>query len=337
MDIDVGACIAALLYEQDTVSIPGLGALVGQYKPTAIEHVQGKISPPSKEWTFNANLAVNDGLLINRLIQKYHLSHLEAEKQVTEYVAQVKRALERREIVVIPEVGRLYRDFEQQLRFLPENTNFNTETFGLPTVQFYPVLRSQRSLEPPPIQPSPSENLKTVALAWFRRYMKVVSIVGSISLVTSLYLLLRPGASVPENPIAEALPPSRVNVSPSSALETPGEDAPAELPEVLNQDDNNDADESAANTETDTESITMAPEQKFGIIAVGAFSNEDNVKRLISRLYESGYEPVTEKKGRLTQVNVQLAYESEAELQEALQKIRRKFNKDAKLVQKGKR
>jgi len=54
-------------------------------------------------------------------------------------------------------------------------------------------------------------------------------------------------------------------------------------------------------------------------------------------LYESGYEPFTDKKGRLTQVSVQMAYENEPELRDALQKVRNKFNKDAKITRKGKR
>ncbi|NUO03259.1 MAG: SPOR domain-containing protein [Saprospiraceae bacterium] len=336
MDIDVGACISALLYEHDTVSIPGLGALVGQYKSAAIEHVQGKISPPSKEWAFNPNLAVNDGILINYLIQKYHLSYAEAEKHVADYVAQVTAALERREIVVIPEVGRLYRDFEQQLRFLPDNTNFYAEAFGLPTVQFYPVLRSAKSQESLVPETPAAQSFRQLALTAFRQYRKIAAILGTISLATTLYLLLRPGANLPEAPIAEALPPSRVNVSPSSEI-PPTADTPAELPEALGQEEDSDPDERGTNTETDTESITLGPEQKFGVIVIGSFSNEDNVKRLISRLYESGYEPFTDKKGRLTQVSVQLGYETESELRDALQNIRKKFNKDARITRKGKR
>jgi len=334
MDIDVGACIAALLYEQDTVSIPGLGSLVGQYKPAAIEHVQGKVSPPSKEWSFNANLAINDGLLINSLIGKAHLSYAAAEKLVEDYVAQVKSALDRREIVVIPEVGRLYRDFEQQLRFLPDNTNFNTDTFGLPTVQFYPVLRSLKNQEALAPELPAAQNFQQVARTWFQRYMKIAAAIGAISLATTLFLLLRPGANVPDPPLAEVLPPSRVNVSPSEAEAA---DAPAELPEALGQDEDQDPDEGGTNTETDTESITLGPDQKYGTIVIGAFSNEDNVKRLITRLYESGYEPFTDKRGRLTQVSIQMAYENESELRDALQKVRKKFNPDAKITRKGKR
>jgi len=67
------------------------------------------------------------------------------------------------------------------------------------------------------------------------------------------------------------------------------------------------------------------------------FSNENNVKRLISKLYEAGYEPFTDKRGRLTQVSVQMAYKNDSELRDALQKIRKKFNKDAKITGKGKR
>ena len=58
----------------------------------------------------------------------------------------VKAAIERREIVVFPKVGRLYKDYEQNLQFLADNTNFNVDSFGLPDVQFYPITQSSEKV-----------------------------------------------------------------------------------------------------------------------------------------------------------------------------------------------
>ena len=68
--MDIGQCIAELLYEQESVSLPGLGSFTSRYKPAAIDHVQGKLSPPTKEIEFNANLVLDDGLLAEAAAQR---------------------------------------------------------------------------------------------------------------------------------------------------------------------------------------------------------------------------------------------------------------------------
>ena len=118
MEIDVGTYIGDLLYQNEKVNIPGLGGFTADYKTAELDHVQGKIAPPSKSLNFNSNLVVNDGLLINYIKEKHELSLGEAQKAVEDYVSRVKEAIGRREIVVFPEVGRLYKDYEQKLQFL---------------------------------------------------------------------------------------------------------------------------------------------------------------------------------------------------------------------------
>ena len=50
-------------------------------------------------------------------------------------------------MVNIPGVGRLYKDFESNIQFIPDSTNFNKDSFGLPTIKFYPILRDKVSAE----------------------------------------------------------------------------------------------------------------------------------------------------------------------------------------------
>ncbi|MEO0338598.1 MAG: hypothetical protein AAF242_05235 [Bacteroidota bacterium] len=139
MQIDVGELISDLLFEHYTVSIPGLGSIIKSDKAIEVDHFQGKLSPESTTLEFNPNLAIDDGLLIAHLRDKFHISYQEAKSTIAEYVQQVNEALERKEVVIFPSVGRLYHDFEGQLQFIPDGTNFNLANYGLPTVKLEPL------------------------------------------------------------------------------------------------------------------------------------------------------------------------------------------------------
>ena len=357
MQIDVGAYIADLLYEHDVVNIPGLGGLVAKYKSAAIDQVQGKIHPPSKDLGFNGNLVVNDGLLVNYVKEKHQLSYGDALKAVEEYVKEVKETIARREIVVFPNVGRLYMDYEKNLQFLPDNTNFNTDVYGLPTVQFYPVMRSERSTAQA-VKPGTTarENIESKTVLsnqiskWFQEYLPYIGGVSVILVGLGLYFtFFNDSPELPKN--IQKVPASKLNVSPSleedeladnqtdtdeAAIAVVPNDPADAVDEEENTSDEPFADEiteeEQGNADLDTEEATPSPGQKAARIIIGSFGNEDNVKRLIKRIYEKGYEPYTEKAGRLTRVGVQMAYDEESEARKALQAIRKEFDKNAKLV-----
>ena len=147
MNIDITPYIKELLYENNNLVIPGFGALTLQYAPSTIDHVQGLLNPPTKSINFDKNLVVNDGKLVNIIQQKHQVTHEQATQQVERFVAIMKDQLDRREMVNIAGVGRLYKDFEQNIQFIPDSTNFNKDAFGLPTVKFHPVLRDKVTAE----------------------------------------------------------------------------------------------------------------------------------------------------------------------------------------------
>lgn len=344
MEIDVGTYVSDLLYKNEKVNIPGLGAFSADYKSAVIDHVQGKITPPSKDLNFNSNLVVNDGLLINYVKEKHDLSYAEAQKAVEDYVGRVKEAIARREIVVFPSVGRLYKDYEQKLQFLPDNTNFETNSFGLPTVQFYPIVKAEKKA---PISELKSKKKGLNALSnplsshkissWFQRGLPLIIVLSVIVVGTGLYFLLTANQSKKENIEISRVPESRVNISPTQ--EDPQEEGttsatPDELAEDLPEDQNSDLIEVTADEDLDTEAPTPAPNQKYCVIAIGVFGSKKNIEKLVQKIYEEGFEPYTEQKGNLTKVGVQMAYDDDAELKAALNTVRRKFGQDAKIIKK---
>lgn len=139
--ISVKGAIGELLYEHECVIVPKFGGFVKEYKPSSFDYVQGKISPPSSLLSFNDNLVVDDGLLIDFYKRKNKISLQKAQEDVKLFAKKSKITLENREVVSLPKVGRLLKDYENLIKFIPENHNFNTETFGLPKVRYYPILR----------------------------------------------------------------------------------------------------------------------------------------------------------------------------------------------------
>lgn len=335
MQIDVGSHIAELLYEHNSVNIPGLGGFVSRYQPAVADQVQGEIHPPSKGLAFNGNLVADDGLLAQHLHEKLGITLAEAREAVDAYVKEVKEAIEKREIVVFPKVGRLYKDYEQNLQFLADTTNFNLDSYGLPTVQFYPIARKATpasSVRPANGQPRPT-GVAAATPPPKSRFLNsglaiAISIAVIIVAIASYFLFFRNLQGSGENP--ERMPTSRINISPSQS-EGQGLAPPAELPE----DTEDGQEEDAAGAEgLDTEGATASPGQQYFIIGIGVFGNENNVQRLIERIYQAGYEPYTEPKGNLTRVGIQKAYTDESEIRETLQDVRQRFSRDAKLLRK---
>ena len=328
MEMDIGQYIGTLLYTNKTVALPGLGSFETAYQPAVIDQVQGELHPPGKEISFNANLVADDGLLVKTIQEAFNLSATEATEMLEGYVRQVKDAIEKREIVVFPQVGRLYKDYEHNLQFLPDGNNYDLESYGLPAVNFYPVARSARPA--PTNEPVKKKAAGTApvpkAVRATNNGLVAAIVAATFVVVVSVYFLIFGNEQGPQQEM-QPVPTSRVNVSPveeegsSTADLEPEEDLGGEEPA-------NNTEEPAT---TDTERPTPAPGQQAYVIIVGVFGNPDNVKHLIDDIYDAGYEPYTEKSGSLTKVGVQRTYRSEAEIEAAIQDVRKRFTKDAKL------
>lgn len=325
MEINVGNFVADLLYEHTTLAVPALGSFVTEPKAATIDHVQGKVQAPSLQISFQPHLMLDDGVLVEKVKLQHNLDIESARREVEAYTATVKASLERGEIVAIPQVGRLYLDYEKQLRFLQEGNNFNADAFGLPAVQFMPVRRAEATISPSP------ENIKnnpapaTIA-HWFQHRIVWLGALTFVLVAAGIYIVF----FIPQREVSDAtlgtksgqpVPSERINISPTS--------------QPLPEDEENTI---AANEEegsgADTEEATLPPTQQSCIILIGKFGNENNVKRLVQRIYDEGYEPYTEKAGSLTLVGIQFAYDTDKEVQRTLSAVRKKFDKRSRVVKR---
>jgi len=148
MSYDVASSINTLLFEKDSVIIPGFGGFSLSREASSIDYIKSKISPPSKVPAFNPNLTVNDGVLVDYIKNKNRCTLEQATQIVTDFVKEVEVKIGKKEIVEFPKVGRLYKDYTKTLQFLPYDTNFNKDVFGLPTVDAHPFVRNKKETTP---------------------------------------------------------------------------------------------------------------------------------------------------------------------------------------------
>lgn len=151
MDIQLASDIKDLLMEDGAVIMPGFGGFTSTYKPAVTDGVLGVLHPPSYHLTFDPNQQANDGKLVDYVREKYHITSTAAQEAIDAFVKDIHSNFEKNEIVVLPEIGRLYRDFAQKIQFLPEATNFNADTFGLASLNFSPISRTK----PEPVRAKP--------------------------------------------------------------------------------------------------------------------------------------------------------------------------------------
>ncbi len=321
MAINIAKHIGELLYDHDTVIIPALGAIAGTYESASIDHVQGLLHPPSKVLSFNKNLVLDDGVLTNYLQAEAELSLAEAQAAIHSFVEETKRSLAKREIVVFPKVGRLYKDYENKLQFLQDSTNFNTAVYGLPTIQFYPILRSSEALAEK--QQRAAQVHDTVrrprAAKQLKRYaLPALLVVAVLAVLISVYSIQKGSDGTPFTPSLKV----KVNTSPLDSEVETFEETQTTIDLPISEDGEYASD-------IDTESITTAPNQKEAVIIVGAFRKKEGIKKSIKEIYALGYAPYQDKKSNLTRIGVQLAYDDPKELATALATIRRKITNRA--------
>jgi len=343
MEKQINTCIAELLYEHDEVIVPGLGAFSLAYKASNIDPVQGKIQPPAKSISFNGQVAADDGLFVRYLSEKTGQSEDEARQAIRDYVEKQKAKLQQKDIVIIDQVGRLYIDFEHTLQFLPDTTNFNTDTFGLPAVQAIPVQKAE-SDKPAPVTDYPPSATESGGGGFLRRNLGLIIGIAIVLVVAVLFAILYPRFFKPSEPDPTAnLPETRTNVSPPPSGDSGMvEDAPAlDFPTDDNTMDQSSPEEDLPPSEeeddyeeSDTEASTPPPNQKSAVIAIGVFRDADNVNKLVERIYAAGYEPYLNERNGSTRVGLQLSYQDQSEVQAALRLARREFAEDAFIMRR---
>jgi len=93
MTYDVAASINELLFEKNTVILPGFGGFELQQQPANIDHIKSTISPPNKVPAFNKNLTIDDGVLVDYIQRQQQCTLEQATKIVKDFVVEMENKI----------------------------------------------------------------------------------------------------------------------------------------------------------------------------------------------------------------------------------------------------
>lgn len=338
MITDIAQHFERLIYDHESLIIPGFGGLLTSYRAATIDHIQGLLYPPSRIVRFDKNLHVNDGILVNHLREAVGITKKEAEEAISKFVDFANERLEKREILVLPGVGRLYKDYEGRLQFLQASTNFNQDAYGLSSVQFYPILRNKDTAAreaplPDSLQSGPVTKKKRKSWSSVRSPQSLIPLAAGFALIALAvsFLFLRSDAPVSFNrslimPVSEKRinkkPIYKEEVSRMSLVDSrkSGQTTSSFTPDEMDVDET-ELDETPV---IDPEIIELGPSRKKGIIIIGSYKFQRSIQNMADKVVAQGFDVYQQRVGKdgIVRVGAQFAYEDHADLKRKLRIIK---------------
>lgn len=127
--------ISALLYRYQCVTVPGFGAFLTEIQSAQLNGSTNTFYPPKKVVSFNPHLKNNDGLLANHVSLQEKISYEDAVLAVQNQVAGWTDQLQRREVLVLKNIGEISVNSEWNWVFEPvASVNYLADAFGLSAV-----------------------------------------------------------------------------------------------------------------------------------------------------------------------------------------------------------
>jgi nucleoid DNA-binding protein len=274
--MDITPFIRELLFSHDCVIVPGYGGFIGNYTPARIDKSTSTFYPPVKLISFNRNLNHNDGLLVGRISDHAKLSYGDARNIVDEFVAGMRRKLERGEKVVFDNIGSFINNQEGNVQFEPDrNVNYHLDSYGLESFQFSPLesydirKRIAKHIDKDPVKRALTRKVtwKTAAVI-----IPLLALMVAVPLKTDLFKSKVESSSL--NPLAKA------------EFESNKAAVDSNIPEVTVKTQESSTQPTPAETV-----IPSIVEKKSYCIITGSFKVKQNARLQADMLSKEGYTP----------------------------------------------
>jgi len=122
--------IKDLLYRNDCVVLPNLGAFITRNVSAKIDESNNVIYPPSKHISFNAKIIENDGLLANHIAIVENISREKAGNKIHKKILSYNKSLNNGELVKFKDVGSLLLKNDKYTFSPSNNISFLSSAFG---------------------------------------------------------------------------------------------------------------------------------------------------------------------------------------------------------------
>ncbi|CAA6823015.1 MAG: Unknown protein [uncultured Aureispira sp.] len=354
--MDLSYHIEELLFLNDCVIIPTIGGFIVNHASASIDFVEQQLLPPQKTVSFNLKLVNNDGLLANHIAQKEHLTYKQATLKVDAFSRQIELDLFNNKIVHFENIGKLYFNSDSKLEFVPSNTNFLKEAYGLPSLTCIPVLRNKDYLNSAPEQLVPIKQKRKKGLMLTLTQPKVIAAAAIFLFVVSSPFIYRTivGAATDANATTIAsteqqqtkdtntsatasLIPSLGTSNNKTVVTTPAKELVQIIPADTIEEEETVEEEAivkeVVKEKTVVKEVAVVDKNAESyVIVLGAFGKKGNANRLADKLEKDNYFPDVTVKNGLNRVGVQITCTPE-ELKLHLNFLQQNYNKKAWVVE----
>jgi len=303
--------ISDLLYRYECVIIPDFGAFLTQPVSAKVNTSSNTFYPPKKVLSFNEQLKNNDGLLANYIADVEKTPYEVAVKKIAKKTKSLKSYLSQGETLSFKNIGDISLNNEGNITFQPSyHLNYLTDAFGLaqfvsPNISREAYKEQVENIEKAVPLTITQEKRKS------RNYLKYAAIA-----VIALTL----GGFVASNYYV-------------NQIETHNQLAQKEATQEIE----NKIQQATFIIENPLPTVTLNVAKQSGNfhIVAGAFRIEDNSEKKLNQLQAEGFSArkIGANKYGLHQV-VYSSYETRAEAQRELYKIKKTHNPDAWLLVK---
>ena len=301
--------ISDLLYRYDCVTVPGLGAFLTNRLSAKVHESTHTFYPPKKVLSFNEQLQNNDGLLANYIAEVEKTPYATATEKISEHVKSIKSFLVEGETIQFDNIGKLILNADGNIVFDPSNhINYLTDSFGLSHFSTNDITREvyketvEAIEEMAPIAFTPEKRSNN---NWLKYAATAVILIGLVGFS---------GAFIYNN-----------------SIENHNQLAQEEANEQLDAK----VQEATFIISNPLPAATLSLEKQSGNyhIVAGAFRIEANSDKKVNQLRAKGYKArkIGANRYGLHEV-VYASFETRAEAQSELYKVRREHNRDAWLL-----
>jgi len=301
--------IGDLLYRYDCVTVPGFGAFLTHRISAKVHESTHTFYPPKKVLSFNEQLQNNDGLLANYIAEVEKIPYSTATDKISKKVKSIKSYLVEGETIQFKNIGELILNSDGNIVFAPaDHINYLTDAFGLSDFSSSDITREvyKETVEAieatAPIALTPEKRSNT---NWLKYAAAAVIVLGLSGFGAANYY--------------------------NSTIEDHNQFAQEQANEQLDAR----VQEATFVISNPLPAATLSLDKQSGNyhIVAGAFRVEANSDKKVNQLRSKGYKArkIGANRYGLHEV-VYASFETRAEAQRELYKIRRAHNRDAWLL-----
>jgi hypothetical protein len=273
--VDITSHIRELLFGHDCVIVPGFGGFIGNHSPAHIDKATGTFYPPVKLISFNRNLNHNDGLLVGKISGSSELNYGDARNLVEEFVADIRKKLDKGERVVFDNIGSFSSNLEGGVQFEPDrNVNYYLGSYGLESFQCFPLegydVRKQIVRK---MTSSPDQRASMRKIIWRAAVIvPLLTVMVAVSLKSDLFKTKIEASNL--NPLVTAEFEDNKKAIEEDALSVPSVVIPNVVPE---------------NKITEVPVVDLPVDSYY--LITGSFKSKENADTQAAMLREDGFEP----------------------------------------------